>query len=72
MTTNELREMKDEMSYLGLNCDTRMNMDGNVYALYKALKRIGRKELADELWKLYEEMEDIDSIEIMKANIFTR
>lgn len=70
MTTNEMREMKSEMTYLGLNCETRINMENHVYGLSKALRRVGRKELADELWKLYEEMEDMDSIEIMKANIF--
>lgn len=70
MTTKELKTMVNTMREHNSIIDTRCDIENIIYSLYIGLLTIGRKELAIQLWKLYCEIDNIDTEEIVKMEIF--
>lgn len=70
MTALEFDKMTKAMRRCGHELKTRADAEEPAYMLYRGLQAIGRTELADELWELYNEMESMDSAEIIKCGTF--
>ena len=70
MTALEFDKMTKAMRRCGHELKTRVDAEEPAYMLYRGLQAIGRTELADELWELYNEMENMDSYEISKCGTF--
>ena len=70
MTALEFDKMTKAMRRCGHEFETRVDAEEPAYMLYRGLQAIGRIELADELWELYNEMENMDSDEIIKCGTF--
>lgn len=70
MTALEFDKMTRAMRKCGHELKRRVDAEEPAYMLYKGLQAIGRTDLADELWKLYGEMEDISSDEIHECGTF--
>lgn len=70
MTAFEMDVMTTEMRYRGANIPTRIDLDNYAYYLMYGLREIGRRELADQLQELYDEMENVNTDEIYKIGTF--
>lgn len=70
MTAQEIDQMTREMRRFHAKVDTRFDFENYVYCLMKGLYVIGRKELAEELWNLYEEMENVNTNEVYEIGTF--
>ena len=70
MTAIELHKMVSEMGRLGRKFDNRISVEYYVYQLYAGLKEIGRTDLAEQLLKLSNEIEMVDTEEIAKIGTF--
>ena len=72
MLAKELDIMVNAMrtNYYGVN--SRSELQNDIWHLYEGLKAIGREELANELHKLYFEIEDIDTTELVKLRTFVK
>ena len=70
MTPQELDKMVSAMRDHKANIKTRVNLGDYPYYLLYGLKAIGRDELAGELEKLYDEIEEVDTSELCKIGTF--
>lgn len=70
MTAKELDTMVRAMRDCGFAVETRIKAEDPVYMLCKGLRAIGRDGLVSELWKLLDEMENVDSSDICKEGTF--
>lgn len=70
MTAKELDTMTRAMRDCGHAIKNRTEAEEPVYMLCKGLRAIGRDDLVSELWKLYDEMENVDSSDICKEGTF--
>jgi hypothetical protein len=70
MKAKELDTMVNAMRTRYHKVGTRVDVTDTIWYLEKGLRAIGRNELADELIKLYEEIESIDTMEITKIGTF--
>ena len=72
MLAKELDIMVNAMrtNYYGVN--SRSVLQNDIWHLYEGLKAIGREELANELHKLYFEIEDIDTEELVELRTFVK
>lgn len=70
MKAKELDIMVNAMRTRYHKVNTRVDVSDTIWYLEKGLRAIGRNELADELIKLYEEIEEIDTMEITKIGTF--
>lgn len=70
MTTKELKTMVNTMREHNSEINTRCDIENIIYSLYNGLLAIERKELAIQLWKLYCEIDNIDTEDIVKMEIF--
>lgn len=70
MKAKELDTMVNAMRSRKNKFNARVDVTDTIWYLEKGLRAIGRNELADELIKLYEEIEIIDTNEIVKIGTF--
>lgn len=70
MTAEKLDIMVNAMRNNYNKINTRMDITNNLLNLCKGLYAIERKELAEELLKLYLEIDDIPTEEIIKIGTF--
>ena len=69
MTAQEMDKMTMRMRRYA-TIKERSDLDNYVYVLAKGLREIGRDELAEELEALYDEMETVNTDEIIKIGTF--
>ena len=62
--------MTMEMRNRGAEIPTRSDLDNYAYYLMCGLNAIGRRELANQLQNLYDEMESISTDEVYKMDTF--
>ena len=70
MTAMEMDLMTMEMRNRGAEILTRSDLDNYAYYLMCGLNAIGRRELANQLQNLYDEMESVSTYEIYKIGTF--
>lgn len=70
MTAQEMDRMTAEMRYRGAKILQRSDLDNYAYYLMCGLREIGRRELANQLQELYDEMESVNTGEIFKVGTF--
>ena len=70
MTVKELDIMVNAMRTKYNRVDSRMRLEDTIYYLSKGLYAIGRNELAEALDKLYSEIDEIDTDELIKTGTF--
>lgn len=70
MTAKELDIMVKGMRTRYNAVETRGEVQDIIWYLRKGLLAIKRNDLADELMKLYEEIDSIDTSEVMKMGTF--
>ena len=70
MTAKELTTMVSAMRKQGTDIPTRIAMENHIHRLISGLRSIKRSDLANELEKLYDEIENVDTIELVKTGIF--
>lgn len=70
MTATEMDLMTMEMRNRGAEILTRSDLDNYAYYLMCGLNAIGRRELANQLQNLYDEMESVSTYEIYKIGTF--
>lgn len=70
METKELKTMVNTMRKENYKVDTRFDIENLLYCLEKGLISIERYKLAEQLWKLNCEIQNIDTEEIVKMEIF--
>lgn len=70
MTAMEMDIMTMEMINRGAEIPTRSDLDNYAYYLMCGLNAIGRRELANQLQNLYDEMESISTDEVYKMGTF--
>lgn len=70
MTPQELDKMVSAMCDHKANIKTRVDLGDYPYHLMYGLKAIGRNELAGELEKLYDEIENVDTSELCEMETF--
>lgn len=70
MTANELDTMVKAMRTKRNKLETRMDLEDAIWYLYKGLLAIDRKDIARELRKLYEEVDEISTMSLMKVGTF--
>lgn len=66
MTGEEFITITKTAKKYGMKCRCRTDVEEPAYVLYRMLQSIGRKELADEVFKFYCEMEDMEYAEVKK------
>lgn len=70
MTANELDTMVKAMRTKRNKLETRMDLEDAIWYLHKGLLAIDRKDIARELRKLYEEVDEISTMSLMKVGTF--
>lgn len=70
MTAMEMDIMTMEMRNRGAEIPTRSDLDNYAYYLMCGLDAIGRRELAEQLRELYDEMESVNTGEIHAIGTF--
>lgn len=70
MTAAELDKMVNAMRTNYHTVDSRMEITNAIYYLIKGLRAIGRKDLVEQLTDLYEEIDTIETSEIVKIGTF--
>ena len=70
MTAMEMDLMTMEMRNRGAEILTRSDLDKYAYYLMCGLNAIGRRELANQLQNLYDEMESVSTYEIYKIGTY--
>lgn len=70
MTATEMDRMVNAMRSCGAEIPTRFNLDNYAYYLMRGLDAIGRRELAEQLQELYDEMESVDTCEVHAIGTF--
>lgn len=70
MTAKELDTMVNAMRTKYNKVDSRMRLEDTIYYLSKGLRAIGRNEIADELDKLYSEIDKVDTDELIEIGTF--
>lgn len=70
MTATEMDRMTKAMRSCGAEIPTRANLDNYAYYLMCGLNAIGRRELANQLQNLYDEMESVSTDEVHKMGTF--
>lgn len=70
MTAMEMDLMTMEMRNRGAEIPTRSDLDNYAYYLMCGVNAIGRRELANQLQNLYDEMESISTDEVYKMGTF--
>lgn len=70
MTAKELDTMVNAMRTKHHQVNTRAQLTDTIFYLYKGLKAIEKKDLADELATLYAEIDAIDTSQIIKMGTF--
>lgn len=70
MTVKEMDKMTRVMRDHGSRVETRIDLENYVYYLKFGLRAIGRDDLADELDDLYDEMENVDTDELIEIGTF--
>ena len=70
MTANELDIMVKAMTTRYHKVKTRTDLEDDIYYLKLGLLAIGRNELAEQLAKLYMEIDSIDTSELAKIGTF--
>lgn len=69
MTAKEMADMTNRMRKYN-TIKTRSDLENYAYVLSKGLRAIGRDELADELDALYDEMENVNTEELIQIGTF--
>lgn len=72
MLAKELDTMVKTMRTEYYKVNSRSQLQNDIWHLYEGLKVIGREELANELHKLYFEIEDIDTTELVELRTFVK
>lgn len=72
MTAKELDIMTNAMRTKYHKINTRIDVSDPIYYLIKGLQAIGRNTLAEELNKLYSEIDDVDTSELAQLGTFNR
>ena len=70
MTATEMDRMTKAMRSCGAEIPTRADLDYYAYYLMCGLNAIGRRELAEQLRELYDEMESVSTDEVHKIGTF--
>ena len=70
MTVKELDTMVKAMRTKYNKVNSRTDLEDDIYYLKIGLIAIGRNELAEQLAELYEEIDSIDTNEIVKLGTF--
>lgn len=70
MTAKELATMVSTMRKQGTDIPTRIAMEKHIHRLICGLRSIKRNDLSDELEKLYDEIENVDTTELVKTGVF--
>lgn len=70
MTAKELDTMVKAMRNKRNTLDMRIDVQATLFYLHKGLSAIGRTELADELARLYTEIDNVDTDELVKLGTF--
>ena len=70
MTAKELDMVVRKMRDKGTKVETRFGLENYIYSLTKGLEAIERNDLVDELFNLIDEIEDIDTGEILQIGTF--
>lgn len=70
MTAKELDTMVNAMRTKYNKVESRLRLEDPIYYLSKGLRAIGRNELAEELDKLYAEIDEVDSSELIEIGTF--
>lgn len=70
MMAKELDKMANAMRTKYHEVNSRKDITDKIWYLKEGLKAIGRNELAEELISLYNEIENIDTDEIVKIGTF--
>ena len=70
MTAKEMDNIVKEMRNHGAKIDTRTDLENYVYRLKTGLEVIGRSNLVNELNNLYNEMENVDTNELVRIGTF--
>ena len=72
MLAKQLDTMVKAMRTKYYKVNSRSQLQNDIWHLYEGLKAIGREELANELHKLYFEIEDIDTTELVELRTFVK
>ena len=70
MTAQELDTMVKEMRNRHATINSRMDLGNYPYYLSLGLKAIGRYDLANQLSKLYDEIETVETSDLMEVGTF--
>lgn len=70
MTAKELDTMVNAMRTKHNKVESRLRLEDQIYYLSKGLRAIGRNELAEELDKLYAEIDEVDTEELLEVGTF--
>ncbi len=70
MTAKELDAMVWKMRDKGMKVETKFGLENYIYSLAKGLETIERNDLVDSLFNLIDEIEDIDTREILRIGTF--
>ena len=70
MTAKELDTMVNAMRSNFNKINARIDVSDPIYYLIKGLRAIGRNDLAEELNKLYSEIDEVDTNELVKIGTF--
>lgn len=70
MTAKELDKMVKAMRTKYNKVETRADLQNTIWCLYKGLFAINRKDVAEELIRLYEEIDKISTVSIMELGTF--
>lgn len=70
MTAKELDTMVRTMREYGAEIKSRSDVEQYAYCLRRGLMAIKRNDLADQLWQLYDEMDSIETLELMDLKTF--
>ena len=70
MTATEMDRMTKAMRSCGAEIPARSDLDNYAYYLMCGLNAIGRRELANQLQNLYDEMESVSTDEVHKMGTF--
>ena len=70
MTAKELDTMVNAIKTRHNNVESRMELMDSIYYLHKGLCAIKRNDLAKKLEELYEEIDGIETSEIVKMGTF--
>ena len=72
MLAKQLDAMVKTMRTEYYKVNSRSQLQNDIWHLYEGLTVIGREELANELHKLYFEIEDIDTEELVELRTFVK